>query len=162
MDKRERTAIIGSVSLMAIFFGAVVVATTGFGINLPDCITDVKPFDKAELLKIGDKHYQLHCVARMWNFAPLDVEIPAGSQLDIYLTSADVAHGFFVSKKAVNLMAIPGQVTFTSVAFDDDETGTYTIVCHEYCGALHHAMEGHIHVRPAEDLLTETAAGGAQ
>lgn len=166
MDSREKKAIFGSVFLMVLFFGAVVIATTGFGINVPDCITDVKPFAKSALLKIGENHYQLHCIARMWSFDPLEVELPAGSRLDIYLTSADVAHGFLVNKKAVNLMAIPGQVTFTSVVFDKNETGTYSVVCHEYCGTNHHSMEGRIYVRPAEDFVeaatTEESAKPSQ
>lgn len=161
MDRRERTAIFGSVSLMALFFGAVVIATMGFGISVPDCVTDVKPFAKSELLKIDEKHYQLHSIARMWTFDPMEVRIPAGSTLDIYLTSADVAHGFFIGKKAVNMMAIPGQVTFASVEFDEDEVGTYSVVCHEYCGANHHSMEGRIYVVPAEDMVTADASGTA-
>lgn len=167
MDKREKTAIFGSVSLMLLFFGAVVLASAGFGITVPDCVTDVKPFAKSELLKIDDNHYQLHSIARMWSFDPVEVEVPAGSTLDIYLTSADVAHGFFIEKKALNLMAIPGQVTFTSVTFDADEVGTYNVVCHEYCGAYHHNMVGQIFVRPKSDLLTDAgttpdATGGAK
>ena len=164
MDKREKLAIYGSVALVLVFFGAVVVATTGFGITVPDCVTDVKPFEKSELVKLGDKHYQLQSVARMWSFDPAEIELPAGSQLDIYLTSADVTHGFQVEKKNVNMMAVPGQVTFASVKFDEEEVGTYAIICHEYCGLFHHNMVANIRVRPADDVFTTNTGseGGAQ
>lgn len=153
MDKREKLAIYSAIALVLVFFGAVVIASTGLGINVPDCVTDVKPFKKSELIPLGEKHYQLHSIARMWSFEPAELEIPAGSQLDIYLTSADVTHGFQVEKKNVNMMAVPGQITFASVSFDEDEVGTYAIICHEYCGLFHHNMVATIRVRPAEDIV---------
>lgn len=159
MDKREKLAIYASIGLVLIFFGAVLFASLGLGIDVPDCVTDVEPFEESNLIKVGENHYQLQSIARMWNFDPIEVEIPAGSRLDIYLTSADVTHGFHVDHKNVNLMAIPGQVTFTSVEFGEDEVGSYGIVCHEYCGANHHSMEGVIKVRPAEDIVAVTAKG---
>jgi cytochrome c oxidase subunit 2 len=39
-------------------------------------------------------------------------------------------------------MIIPGQVAQFTVTFE--ETGSYGIVCHEYCGAAHHTMEGEL------------------
>ena len=153
MDKREKRVIISSIALMAFFFVGVIVATTGFGITVPDCITDREPFTEAKLIPLDKTHYELQSIARMWTFDPPVIELPVGSTLDIFLTSADVVHGFHIEGRNVNLMAVPGQITGYSVDFD--EVGTYSIVCHEYCGTNHHSMEGVIRVRPAEDMITE-------
>lgn len=152
MDKYEQRAVLGGSFLMLVFFVAVVIATTGFGVTVPTCIVDVKPFKHGQLLKLADKHYELHAVAKMWSFDPPEVTIPPGSRLDIFLTSPDVAHGFNIEKTNINLMAIPGQVTYASVTFDQNEWGNFRLFCHEYCGMNHHAMQGWIKVWPAAAL----------
>ncbi|MGE3800399.1 MAG: cytochrome C oxidase subunit II [Candidatus Kapaibacterium sp.] len=151
MDKREKRVIFASIALMGFFFLAVILAVSGFGITVPDCITDREPFTKAEVIPLDKTHYEVHSIARMWRFEPTVIEIPAGATVDFFLTSADVVHGFQIEDRAVNMMAVPGQVTGTSITFDN--VGTYRIVCHEYCGANHHSMESVIHVRPAEDMV---------
>ena len=156
MDKREKRVIFASVGLMGVFFLAVILATSGFGITVPDCITDQEPYAEAEVIKLDDTHYEVHTIARMWSFEPSEIEIPVGSTVDLFLTSADVVHGFQIAEKAVNMMAVPGQVTATSTTFD--KVGSYSIICHEYCGANHHSMEGVIHVRPAEDMAIQDSS----
>ncbi len=144
MDSKEKIAIGGSFLLMTVFFGAVVFAMTGFGVEVPDCVTDVKPFTESSVTSTGPHRYEVHSIARMWAFDPYEIEVPPGSEVDLYLTSADVVHGFNIEGKNVNLMAIPGQVNYTRVKFN--EPGEYKIVCHEYCGINHHAMSGVVKV----------------
>jgi cytochrome c oxidase subunit 2 len=75
------------------------------------------------------------------------------------LSSADVTHGMQIIGTNVNLMAVPGAVNFARVKFD--EAGDYLVVCNEYCGAQHHNMAGHIHVRvtpPAPPPVVANAA----
>jgi len=81
-------------------------------------------------------------VARMWSFDPAQIYIPAGSEVDFYVTSLDVVHGFYIAKKDVNMMAEYGDITKTTVRFEDP--GVYPIVCHEYCGVGHQAMEAEV------------------
>ncbi|MCE2504019.1 MAG: cytochrome c oxidase subunit II [Chlorobi bacterium] len=150
MDKHEKRVIFASIGLMAFFFLAVILAVSGLGITVPDCITDREPFTEPEVIQLDETHYEVHSIARMWTFDPPVIEIPAGATLDIFLTSADVVHGFQIESRAVNMMAVPGQVTKMSAKFD--KVGKYSIVCHEYCGVNHHSMEGVIHVRPVEDM----------
>ena len=144
MDKKEKLAIVISFVLMTVFFGAVVLAMTGFGVDVPDCVTDVKPFEESSVTPTGPNRYEVHSIARMWSFDPYMIEVTPGSEVDLYLTSADVVHGFHIDGKNVNLMAVPGQVNYTRVRFD--EPGEYNIVCHEYCGLNHHAMSGIVKV----------------
>lgn len=156
MDSKEKLAMGGSLALMTLFFGAVVLAMTGFGVEVPDCVTDVKPFSESTMMQTGPRRYEVHSVARMWYFDPYMIEIPPGSELDIYLTSTDVVHGFHIEDKNVNLMAIPGQVNYARVKFD--EPGEYRIVCHEYCGINHHTMAGVVKVAP----IAQTSEEGAE
>lgn len=143
MDSKEKLAIAGALLLMTLFFGAVVIAATGFGVEVPDCVTSVN-FTESSVTQTGPHRYEVHSVARMWYFDPFTIEIPPGSEVDLYLTSLDVVHGFHIEKKNVNLMAVPGQVNYARVKFD--EPGEYKIVCHEYCGINHHTMSGLVKV----------------
>ena len=155
MNLQEKRSIVLSISLMVLFFIGVLFSTFGLGITLPDCITDSKSFAEGNLIQLDDTHYEVHSVARMWNFdfakGMTEIVLPVGASLKIYLTSADVVHGFYVDGTTVNMMAVPGQITATDVTFD--KPGTYRVLCHEYCGMNHHSMEGRIVVRPKEDLL---------
>lgn len=153
MDAKEKMAIGGSLVLMTVFFGAVVLAMTGFGVEVPDCVTDRKPFDESAIIKIGPNHYEVHSIARMWYFDPFMIEVPPGSEVDLYLTSADVVHGFHIESKNVNLMAVPGQVNYAKVKFEKE--GEYKIVCHEYCGINHQTMAGVVKVQPIVESSTE-------
>ncbi|ADC90202.1 cytochrome c oxidase subunit II [Thermocrinis albus DSM 14484] len=145
MDRAERTALFTAVTFLGIFFGLLVYAAKGMNVDVPTCITDVKPFTEGKVIQHAPNRYEIHYLARMWYFEPSDVEIPAGSTVDIYLTSADVIHGFHIDGTNVNLMAIPGTVAYARVKFD--KPGVYHIVCHEYCGIGHQDMATKIVVK---------------
>lgn len=76
----------------------------------------------------------------MWAFQPSLVRLPVGSTVDLYVTSADIMHGFKIDRKNVNLMAIPGAINYMRVTFN--EPREYLFACHEFCGAAHHTMAG--------------------
>lgn len=146
MDKAEKGALFTAVVFLLTFFGLLVYAAKGMNIDVPTCITDVKPFTEGKVIKLSDNRYEIHYLAYMWGFDPADVEIPAGSTVDIYLTSKDVIHGFQIQPNTnVNLMAIPGTVAYARVKFD--KPGVYRIVCHEYCGIGHQDMSTKIIVK---------------
>lgn len=48
----------------------------------------------------------------MWRFEPKEVTVPAGSTLDIYLSTTDVTHGLLLVGTDLNLMAVPGVVNY--------------------------------------------------
>ncbi len=149
MDRAERNAIAIALGLLLFFFSLIVYAAKGLKIDLPTCITDVEPFTEGRLIKHAEKRYELHVVARMWFFdldqGRTEIEIPAGSVVDIYLTSADVVHGMHINGTTVNLMAIPGTVNYARYKFE--KPGVYHVVCHEFCGVGHHAMQAKIVVK---------------
>lgn len=149
MDRAERNALAVAVSLLLFFFVLIVYAAKGLKIDLPTCVTDVQPFKEGRLIQHAPKRYELQVVAKMWFFdldgGRTEIEIPAGSVVDIYLTSTDVVHGMHINGTTVNLMAIPGTVNYARYKFD--KPGVYHVVCHEFCGVGHHAMQAKIVVK---------------
>lgn len=115
-----------------------------FGIGVPTCLTDVRPFSEPKMIQQAPKRYEIHYVAKMWKFEPPDVTVPPGSTADIYVSTADVTHGLQIVGTNLNLMAVPGAVNYARVKFD--KAGDYLVVCNEYCGVSHHSMAGRIHV----------------
>ncbi len=140
MDRSEKLALGLSGLLLTVFFGAIVYAGTVEDIQIPTCITDVEPFTSDTLFQTGPETYELQLLARMWAFQPSTIRLPAGSTVDLYLTSQDITHGFKITDTNVNLMAVPGSVNYARVTFD--EPGEYFFACHEFCGAAHHTMSG--------------------
>lgn len=143
--------------------GVIALSVKLFSIDLPTCLTDVKPFNEGKLIEQGPKRYEVHYLARMWKFEPAEISLVPGSTADIYLATADVTHGLQIVGTNVNLMAVPGAVNFARVKFD--KPGDYLVVCNEYCGAAHHNMAGVIHVTesapPAPASLAQHEAAEA-
>jgi cytochrome c oxidase subunit II len=156
-DIREKIAFGLAIAVSTIFFTAALVASTNFGVQIPTCVTTVQPFTEGKIIEsknTADKRIEVQAVAKMWVFDMGDdnageLRIPVGSEVNLYLTSSDVVHGFHIEGRNVNLMAIPGAVNNLTIRFD--HAGTYPIICHEYCGIQHQAMAGVIKVLPTEE-----------
>jgi cytochrome c oxidase subunit 2 len=140
----EKRIIFIALALVVVLLALSALATSLFHIGLPTCLSDVKPFQKGELIAHSSTHYELHYVARMWKFEPEDVTIPAGSTVDIYLSAADVTHGLIIPGTNLNLMAVPGVVNYARVKFD--EPRSYQVLCHEFCGSGHDRMASKLDV----------------
>ena len=145
--------------------GIIALTVRLFGIGLPTCLTDVRPFREAAVIEQAPKRYEIHYVAKMWKFEPDDIAVLPGSVVDIYLSTADVTHGLQIIGTNVNIMAVPGAVNFARVKLD--EPGEYLVVCNEYCGVAHHNMAAKIRVTedarpPAPPPTPAELAGGAK
>lgn len=149
MDKVEKWILGISLATLMVFIFSIVYLSRGLGVEVPECVPAEQPFEEGELVELQDNTYQLKCVARMWSFDPGTVRVPEGSEVDIYLSAADVVHGFWITHKNVNLMAVPGAVNNTTVKFE--EPGEYDIICHEYCGSGHQNMRGKIIVEDTDE-----------
>lgn len=64
-----------------------------------------------------------------------EIHIPAGKQLLVEISSADVIHDFWVPQLARKIDATPGFTTY--IWLQADEPGTYLGTCSEYCGLQH-------------------------
>ncbi len=138
----EKTVVGLSLVFVIFLFILLLFARSAYGVDLPGCVTDVKPYRKGALEQITANRYQLRYVAKMWTFDPPEVRIPAGSEVDLYLVTQDVVHGLQIPGTNVNLMAVPGAIAYTKVKFT--KPGTYYVRCHEFCGAGHQFMEARI------------------
>jgi cytochrome c oxidase subunit 2 len=142
MDKYEKRILLLTGFMLAVFLFAVIRAVSRGVSDLPACI----PYDPAYLeprvTALDDSTYQVFVVAQMWSFEPAEIFIPVGAEVDFYLTSKDVVHGFHISEKNTNMMAVYGAINKTTVRFD--EPGVYPIICHEYCGSGHQHMKADV------------------
>jgi cytochrome c oxidase subunit 2 len=140
----EKRIIWISLAFVIVLLGLSALAINLFHVGLPTCLTDIKPFQKGELITHSPTHYEVHYVARMWKFEPEDVTVPVGSTVDIYLSAADVTHGLIMLGTDLNLMAVPGVVNYARVKFDKPHV--YQLLCHEFCGTGHDRMAAELHV----------------
>lgn len=70
------------------------------------------------------------------------IHLPVDVPVDMQIRSKDVLHSFYVPNFRVKMDAVPGMVTNTW--FTPTETGTYDLLCAEYCGRAHYSMTGEV------------------
>ncbi|WP_336002816.1 plastocyanin/azurin family copper-binding protein [Halorientalis halophila] len=95
-------------------------------------------------------------------FDGLPVVLEAGTEYVFHLGTYDVQHGFSVRKedtlsKQLSLQMLPGYEWKVPMQFD--ETGTYHVVCNEFCGTGHRTMHGSFEVR---ESIPDVSGGGNQ
>lgn len=146
MDPSEKKIIGITGAVLALFIFSILYAR-GRNNELPACLPFNKTYLDPKVIRLDQQTYQVYAVAQMWQFQPNQISIPAGSEVDFFLTSKDLVHGFNISEKNVNMMAIYGNINKTTVKFE--KPGIYKITCHEYCGVGHQSMQ-------AEVIVTET------
>jgi len=143
-----------SVAFVLVLFALAALAVNLFHVGLPTCLTDIKPFQKGEVITHSPTHYEIHYVAKMWKFEPENVTVPAGSTVDIYVSTPDVTHGLSLLGTNVNLMVVPGVVNYSRVKLATPRN--YQLLCHEFCGTGHDRMATNLRVvdqasfKPAE------------
>jgi cytochrome c oxidase subunit 2 len=142
INKYERGAIIASLCLAGLFTFSLIYAIGTRQGNVTECLPYDKSYEVARVNQIDKTTYQIFYVARMWNFEPAVAYIPVGSEVDLFLTSQDVVHGFDIYEKNVNLMGVHGAVSKTTVKFN--KPGVYKVTCHEFCGTGHQNMQAEI------------------
>lgn len=142
MDKYEIRIMILTGITLAIFLVSVLRTMFTYATGVPECIPYDESYTKPRIEKLDDKLYQIFALAQMWSFQPSEIRLPVGAEVDFYLTSKDVVHGFNVYDVSLNMMAVPGAINKETVIFD--KPGVYKIICHEYCGSGHQHMMGEI------------------
>lgn len=147
MDRSERRVLLITGALLALFIFSILIARGRYN-DAPECVPYNKSYETPSVSQLNDSTYQVRAVAQMWQFQPAEIYIPVGSEVDFYLTSKDVVHGFNIAQKNVNLMAVYGNVNKVTVKFD--KPGVYPITCHEYCGVGHQNMQAQVIVNAPE------------
>jgi cytochrome c oxidase subunit II len=142
IDKSEKRVVGITLLVIGLFVFSLLYAKGKYKSDVPECLPYDKAYSEPKINKLDEKTYQVFSVASMWQFQPAEIYIPVGSEVDFYLTSKDVTHGFNISEKNVNMMAVYGAINKTTVKFD--KPGVYDIVCHEYCGVGHQNMRAQV------------------
>ena len=150
IDATEKKVVTIAVLVSAGHLMLIAYAAMFLNISVPTCQPNEKLFTEPSISKVGPLRYEVHYVAKMWNFLPKKLVLPKGSTVDFFLGSNDVNHGFHINGTHVNLMAVPGVVNKATQTFR--EKGDYPIICHEYCGFGHQNMNAVISV---SDKVTE-------
>ena len=92
----------------------------------------------------------------MWKFTYPDgtsendvLTVPVGRRVTLVMASRDVIHSFYVPAFRMKQDVIPGR--WVTLSFEPTETGTFPILCAEYCGTSHSLMRGEVHVLSDQD-----------
>jgi len=91
-------------------------------------------------------------IAQQFNFVPQCIVVPAGVPVKFRITSADAVHKLSFLGTEYGLKAVPGAVTEATFTFA--KPGEFKIPCHEFCGAGHYAMRGHLEVVPRDQFAS--------
>ncbi len=148
IDKSEKRVVGITLAVISLFIFSLLYAKDKYKSDVPECLPYDKAYTEPKINKLDEKTYQVFSVASMWQFQPAEIFIPVGSEVDFYLTSKDVVHGFNIAQKNINMMAVYGAINKTTVKFD--KPGVYDIICHEYCGVGHQNMRAQVIVNYPE------------
>ena len=142
IDKYEKRVLTITMLLLGLFVFSLLYAKNKYKSDVPECLPYNKAFTEPKITKLDEHTYQVFAVASMWQFQPVCIFLKAGTEVDFYVTSKDVVHGFNIAQMNVNMMAVFGAINKTTVKFD--KPGIYNIVCHEFCGVGHQHMHAQV------------------
>lgn len=81
--------------------------------------------------------------------------LPAGEEVLLRITSADVLHSFFLPNLRLKQDVIPGMEQ--NMWFTATDTGEFDIVCAELCGWGHYKMKGRVYLLPRPEYDQQMA-----
>lgn len=122
------------------FWILLVVLVLAFAVSIP-----FFPYGRAQA---AGEPTHITVVARQYSFDNLPKTVPADVPLVFDVTSADVNHGFAIydpeDQLIAQVQAMPDYVNQLPITFT--ERGHYTVLCLEYCGLGHPAMQASFEV----------------
>lgn len=86
----------------------------------------------------------VYLTARLWNFWPI-LELEKDKTYRLHLSSMDYNHGFSLQPVNINIQIVPGYEHVVKIT--PNKSGTYSVVCNEFCGINHHTMVSRIYVK---------------
>jgi cytochrome c oxidase subunit 2 len=129
----------------------------------PDQIATNPLFAEPGVRLTAPNKFQVTGVAQAFSFNPGEIRLPVGAEVDFFLTSKDVIHGFQIEDTNINVEVLPGEISYLTYTFDT--VGEYLLFCNEYCGISHQNMLGKVVVVPASQftqVAQTTASPGEQ
>lgn len=105
--------------------------------------------------RVPDDHMVVSVTGKQWAWSfrypeeridTSEMVVPVGTPVLVKLTSPqqDVVHSFYIPAFRVKEDALPGQAT--SLWFEPEKEGTYSILCAEFCGKDHSEMSSWLKV----------------
>ncbi len=155
---------LGLASAMSLVFVILIAANLAFDSNNvvqlkqranPAEILATDIFSNPGVIETSANKYRVAMVAQTFSFNPSEVRLPVDSEIEFYVTSKDVLHGFQIKSTNTNMEIIPGEVSYSSYTFK--KPGEYWVICNEYCGIGHQNMLGKIVVLPKAVYAQEQA-----
>ncbi len=140
--------LIGSVTYGAVGPGIAMVADSQDPVD-PQALDEDDRFAEPRVEQVGEDEYAAYVEAYQFGFDPDPIVVPEHSTGTFYVTSPDVIHGFQVVGTNANTMVVPGEVA--EITVEVTEPKEYGVICNEYCGSAHHAMEGTFEVVSEEE-----------
>lgn len=112
-----------------------------------------------QMRKGPEDAFTVKVTGRMWSWmftyengiqAADVLRIPVGEPIKFVITSQDVIHSFFIPAFRVKWDAVPGRETVFYTT--PQRTGTFDIMCAEYCGLQHAYMLSKVKVMPRDEF----------
>ena len=86
----------------------------------------------------------VYLVARLWQWWPI-IELEQGKSYRLHLSAMDYQHGFSLQPETIILQIVPGYEMVVTIT--PNKSGTFAVVCNEYCGIGHHQMVSRMYVK---------------
>jgi len=110
------------------------------------------------LKKVPEGAMVVKVIARQWSWLfqyengiqDGELRVPVAKPVKLLLTSQDVIHGFYAPAFRIKQDAVPGMTNY--LWFQPTETGTFDVMCSQYCGLEHSHMLTKIVVLPQEEF----------
>ena len=86
----------------------------------------------------------VYLLGRLWSFWPI-LELEKGKTYRLHIPAMDYNHGLSLQPANINIQLVPGFEHVVTVT--PNQSGTYGLVCNEYCGIGHHRMVSRLYVK---------------
>ena len=83
----------------------------------------------------------IYLVGEMWRWYPI-LKLKKDQTYRLHISSPDLQHGFSLLPMNMNFHILPGYDHVLTIT--PTTTGTFEIICNEFCGIGHHLMTGQI------------------
>ena len=77
--------------------------------------------------------------AKRFEFVPSTINLKKGETVKLVVTSEDVTHGLFLRGLKIDTDLTPGETQQITVT--PQTAGTFTAICHQFCGTGHGGMK---------------------
>ena len=87
----------------------------------------------------GEQPRAIVITAKRFEFVPSTITLKKGETVKLVVTSEDVTHGLFIRPLKIDTDLTPGKTEELTVT--PQTAGTFTAICHHFCGAGHGNMK---------------------